>query len=104
MAEGLRASGCEFEYLPGEGAFYGPKIEYTLKDALGRPWQCGTIQLDMVLPGRLGASYIDRNGEKAVVMLSLLLVALLLPPRQGPASWIILCAGRLHGPRWNRLR
>ncbi|MEG0557105.1 MAG: threonine--tRNA ligase, partial [Comamonas sp.] len=45
LAEGLRASGCDFEYLPGEGAFYGPKIEYTLKDALGREWQCGTIQV-----------------------------------------------------------
>ena len=64
MAEGLRASGCEFEYLPGEGAFYGPKIEYTLKDALGRPWQCGTIQVDPNLPERLDAEYVGEDGAR----------------------------------------
>ncbi|MBV8036397.1 threonine--tRNA ligase, partial [Roseateles sp.] len=58
LAEGLRASGCEFEYLPGEGAFYGPKIEYTLKDALGREWQCGTIQVDPNMPERLDAEFV----------------------------------------------
>ncbi len=62
LAEGLRASGCEFEYLPGEGAFYGPKIEYTLKDALGRPWQCGTIQVDPNLPERLDAEFVGEDG------------------------------------------
>ncbi|MEY4907983.1 MAG: threonyl-tRNA ligase [Pseudomonadota bacterium] len=62
LAEGLRASGCEFEYLPGEGAFYGPKIEYTLKDALGRPWQCGTIQVDPNMPERLGAEFVGEDG------------------------------------------
>src|SRR5690606_12649064 len=51
---------------PGEGAFYGPKLEFALKDRQGRSWQCGTIQLDMVLPGRLGASYVDRNDERQV--------------------------------------
>jgi threonyl-tRNA synthetase len=64
LAEGLRASGCEFEYLPGEGAFYGPKIEYTLKDALGRPWQCGTIQVDPNLPERLDAEFVGEDGAR----------------------------------------
>lgn len=64
LAEGLRASGCAFEYLPGEGAFYGPKIEYTLKDALGRPWQCGTIQVDPNLPERLDAEFVGEDGAR----------------------------------------
>ena len=64
LAAGLKASGCDFEYLPGEGAFYGPKIEYTLKDALGRPWQCGTIQVDPNLPERLDAEFVDSDGER----------------------------------------
>jgi len=64
LAEGLRASGCDFEYLPGEGAFYGPKIEYTLKDALGRPWQCGTIQVDPNLPERLDAEFVGEDGSR----------------------------------------
>ena len=64
LAEGLRASGCDFEYLPGEGAFYGPKIEYTLKDAIGRPWQCGTIQVDPNMPERLNAEYVGEDGAR----------------------------------------
>ncbi|MEO3712955.1 threonine--tRNA ligase [Roseateles flavus] len=64
LAEGLRASGCEFEYLPGEGAFYGPKIEYTLKDALGRQWQCGTIQVDPNMPERLDAEFVAEDGSR----------------------------------------
>ena len=64
LAEGLKASGCDFEYLPGEGAFYGPKIEYTLKDALGRPWQCGTIQVDPNMPERLDAEFVDADGVR----------------------------------------
>ncbi|MEY2685290.1 MAG: Threonine--tRNA ligase [Pseudomonadota bacterium] len=64
LADGLRASGCEFEYLPGEGAFYGPKIEYTLKDALGRAWQCGTIQVDPNLPERLDAEFVGEDGNR----------------------------------------
>jgi threonyl-tRNA synthetase len=64
LADGLRASGCDFEYLPGEGAFYGPKIEYTLKDALGRPWQCGTIQVDPNLPERLDAEFVGEDGAR----------------------------------------
>ncbi|MFN5049912.1 threonine--tRNA ligase [Roseateles sp.] len=64
LASGLKASGCEFEYLPGEGAFYGPKIEYTLKDALGRQWQCGTIQVDPNLPERLDAEFVGEDGSR----------------------------------------
>ena len=64
LAEGLRASGCEFQYLPGEGAFYGPKIEYTLKDAIGREWQCGTIQVDPNMPERLNAEYVAEDGAR----------------------------------------
>ena len=64
LVEGLRASGCEFTILPGEGAFYGPKIEYTLKDALGREWQCGTIQVDPNLPERLDAEFVGEDGHR----------------------------------------
>jgi len=64
LAEGLRASGCDFTYLPGEGAFYGPKIEYTLKDALGREWQCGTIQVDPNMPERLDADFVGEDGAR----------------------------------------
>jgi threonyl-tRNA synthetase len=64
LAEGLKASGCQFEYLPGEGAFYGPKIEYTLKDAIGREWQCGTIQVDPNMPERLDAAYVGEDGVR----------------------------------------
>ena len=64
LMESLRRSGCEFTISPGEGAFYGPKIEYTLKDAIGREWQCGTIQVDPNMPERLGAEYVDEAGER----------------------------------------
>jgi len=64
LAMGLQASGCQFEYLHGEGAFYGPKIEYTLKDAIGREWQCGTIQVDPNLPERLDAVYVGEDGAR----------------------------------------
>lgn len=66
LLSAARACGLEPAIQPGEGAFYGPKLEFALKDARGRSWQCGTIQLDMVLPGRLGASYVDRDDRKAV--------------------------------------
>nr|WP_294866846.1 threonine--tRNA ligase [uncultured Pseudogulbenkiania sp.] len=70
LREALRACGIEWEELPGEGAFYGPKIEYHIKDALGRSWQCGTLQLDYVLPERLGAEYVaEDNSRKRPVML-----------------------------------
>ncbi|WP_444677763.1 threonine--tRNA ligase [Halomonas sp. E19] len=66
----LDATGLEWELQPGEGAFYGPKIEFALRDCLNRVWQCGTLQLDFNLPGRLGAQYVDEDGErKTPVML-----------------------------------
>ncbi|MCW5641354.1 MAG: threonine--tRNA ligase [Rhodoferax sp.] len=64
LMQSLRASGCEFEISPGEGAFYGPKIEYTLKDAIGRPWQCGTMQVDFSMPERLDAEYVGEDGAR----------------------------------------
>jgi threonyl-tRNA synthetase len=66
----LRASGLEWEELPGEGAFYGPKIEFHIKDAIGRSWQCGTVQVDFSMPTRLGAEYVgEDNGRHTPVML-----------------------------------
>ena len=63
-------TGLKWELQPGEGAFYGPKIEFALRDCLNRVWQCGTLQLDFNLPGRLGAQYVDEDGErKTPVML-----------------------------------
>jgi threonyl-tRNA synthetase len=64
LMESLRRSGCEFQVTPGEGAFYGPKIEYTLKDAIGREWQCGTIQVDPNMPERLDAQYVGEDGHR----------------------------------------
>jgi threonyl-tRNA synthetase len=64
LAEALTQNDIEFEYLPGEGAFYGPKIEFTLYDCLDRPWQCGTVQLDFSMPGRLGSTFVDEDGER----------------------------------------
>jgi threonyl-tRNA synthetase len=70
LAESLKRSGVEFELLPGEGAFYGPKIEYHLKDSIGRSWQCGTIQADFSMPQRLGAEYVaEDNTRRVPVML-----------------------------------
>jgi threonyl-tRNA synthetase len=70
LLESLRRSGVEFTISPGEGAFYGPKIEYSLKDALGRLWQCGTMQVDFSMPGLLGAEYVaDDNSRRTPVML-----------------------------------
>ena len=64
LIESLRASGCDYEISPGEGAFYGPKIEYTLKDAIGRQWQCGTMQVDFSMPERLDAEYVGEDGAR----------------------------------------
>jgi len=64
LEEAIKATGLPYEIMPGEGAFYGPKLEFQLTDAIGRVWQCGTLQLDFVLPERLGADYIDEAGEK----------------------------------------
>ena len=70
LRNALRECGAEWTELPGEGAFYGPKIEYHLKDSIGRPWQCGTMQVDFQMPGRLGAEYVDTDDlRKVPVML-----------------------------------
>ncbi len=70
LMESMRRSGVEFEISPGDGAFYGPKIEYHLRDAIGRTWQCGTMQVDFSMPGRLGAEFVDDdNMRKVPVML-----------------------------------
>ena len=64
LREAVEATGLPYTYNPGEGAFYGPKLEFVLRDALGRDWQCGTLQVDFVLPERLDANYIGEDGEK----------------------------------------
>ncbi|WP_345842465.1 threonine--tRNA ligase [Shewanella algae] len=70
LKQALRSNDIEFEILPGEGAFYGPKIEFTLHDCLDRAWQCGTVQLDYALPGRLGATYVaEDNSRQTPVMI-----------------------------------
>lgn len=66
LADALKANDIEFDYQPGEGAFYGPKIEFTLHDCLDRAWQCGTVQLDFSMPGRLGSTYVAEDGERKV--------------------------------------
>ncbi|HET9396001.1 MAG TPA: threonine--tRNA ligase, partial [Nitrospiraceae bacterium] len=64
LQQGARAAGIETTFAQGEGAFYGPKLEFVLKDAIGRDWQCGTLQVDLNMPGRLGAHYIDEESQK----------------------------------------
>ncbi|TVQ73310.1 MAG: threonine--tRNA ligase [Oceanospirillales bacterium] len=66
LADALDAAGLDWDELPGEGAFYGPKIEFSLKDCLGRVWQCGTIQVDFSMPGRLGAQFVNEAGDREV--------------------------------------
>jgi threonyl-tRNA synthetase len=71
LEDALNANNLDFDFLPGEGAFYGPKIEFTLHDCLGRAWQCGTIQVDFSMPGRLGATYVaEDNDRKTPVMIN----------------------------------
>ena len=66
LLKALEAGGLEYTHNPGEGAFYGPKLEFVLRDAIGRDWQCGTLQVDLNMPGRLGATYIGEDGNKHV--------------------------------------
>ncbi len=66
LLEAIKATKLEYSINKGEGAFYGPKIEFVLRDAIGRDWQCGTLQVDLNLPGRLGASFVDSDGNKKV--------------------------------------
>jgi threonyl-tRNA synthetase len=123
----LERAGLPFEVLPGEGAFYGPKIEYHLKDSIGRSWQCGTIQVDFSMPGRLGAEYVaEDNSRRTPVMLHRAIVGsmerfigillehyagampLWLAPVQvavlniseGQAEYAAAVAGRLKGAGW----
>jgi len=64
LKKALEVAGLDYTHNPGEGAFYGPKIEFVLRDAIGRDWQCGTLQVDLNMPGRLGATYIGEDGSK----------------------------------------
>ena len=66
MLEAIKATKLEYTINKGEGAFYGPKIEFVLRDAIGRDWQCGTLQVDLNLPGRLGATYVEKDGSKKI--------------------------------------
>ena len=66
LLEAIKASKLEYSVNKGEGAFYGPKIEFVLRDAIGRDWQCGTLQVDLNLPARLGASFVDKDGSKKI--------------------------------------
>jgi threonyl-tRNA synthetase len=64
LLKALEVGGLEYTHNPGEGAFYGPKLEFVLRDAIGRDWQCGTLQVDLNMPGRLGATYVGEDGDK----------------------------------------
>ncbi len=64
LVAATKAAGIEYTLNPGEGAFYGPKLEFVLRDAIGRDWQCGTLQVDLNMPGRLGAYFIDEHSAK----------------------------------------
>jgi threonyl-tRNA synthetase len=64
LENAVKAAGLAYTLNPGEGAFYGPKLEFVLRDALGRDWQCGTLQLDFVMPERLGATYVGEDGAR----------------------------------------
>ncbi len=66
LKQAMEATGLEYTFNPGEGAFYGPKLEFVLRDAIGRDWQCGTLQVDLNLPGRLGATYVAEDGQKKI--------------------------------------
>ncbi|OZI30049.1 threonine--tRNA ligase [Bordetella genomosp. 10] len=106
LMDSLERTGCAFEISPGEGAFYGPKIEYTLKDAIGRHWQCGTIQVDFSMPVRLGAEYVDADDQrKPPVMLHRAILGSLerfigmlienhagaMPPWLAPVQAVVCC-------------
>ncbi len=110
LMESLRSAGCQFEVSPGEGAFYGPKIEYTLKDAIGRHWQCGTLQVDFSMPARLGAEYVDANDQRRTpVMLHRAILGSLerfigmlienhggaMPPWLAPVQAVVCCISEL---------
>jgi len=112
LMQSLRAAGCEFVVAPGDGAFYGPKIEYTLKDALGREWQCGTMQVDFSMAQRLDAEYVAEDGSRRhPVMLHRAIVGSLerfigilieqhggaLPAWLAPVQAVVCPIGESHG-------
>ena len=68
LLEAIKKTKLEYTINKGEGAFYGPKIEFVLRDAIGRDWQCGTLQVDLNLPGRLGATFVDKDGVKKYLL------------------------------------
>jgi threonyl-tRNA synthetase len=113
LQESLRRSGCTFQISPGEGAFYGPKIEYHLKDSIGRSWQCGTMQVDFAMPGRLGAEYVaEDNTRRIPVMLHRAIVGSLerfigillehysgaLPPWLAPEQFAVASVSEISAP------
>jgi len=113
LQESLRRSGCTFTISPGEGAFYGPKIEYHLKDSIGRSWQCGTMQVDFAMPGRLGAEYVaEDNTRRIPVMLHRAIVGSLerfigiliehysgaMPPWLAPEQFALASVSELSSP------
>lgn len=113
LMESLKRTGCEFEVTPGEGAFYGPKIEYTLKDAIGRQWQCGTIQVDFSMPARLDAEYVDEYDQRMTpVMLHRAILGSLerfigmlienhagaMPPWLAPVQAVVCCISESSAP------
>jgi threonyl-tRNA synthetase len=113
LQESLRRSGCAFSISPGEGAFYGPKIEYHLKDSIGRSWQCGTMQVDFAMPGRLGAEYVAEDNTRQVpVMLHRAIVGSLerfigillehyagaLPPWLAPEQFAVASVSEVSAP------
>jgi threonyl-tRNA synthetase len=113
LQESLQRSGCQFQISPGEGAFYGPKIEYHLKDSIGRSWQCGTIQVDFAMPGRLGAEYVaEDNTRRVPVMLHRAIVGSLerfigiliehysgaMPPWLAPEQFAVACVSENSVP------
>src|SRR5438552_8564518 len=111
LRQALQASGATWSELPGEGAFYGPKIEYHLKDSLGRSWQCGTMQVDFSMPDRLGCEYVaEDNARKVPVMLHRAIVGSLerfigilienyagaLPPWLAPVQAVVASISEHH--------
>ncbi len=98
----LNATGEPWELLPGEGAFYGPKIEFSLRDCIGRVWQCGTIQVDFSMPGRLDAQYVDEDGaRKTPVMLHR---AILAVPSSVSSGFSSSTTRAPSPPGWRRCR
>jgi threonyl-tRNA synthetase len=96
LRSAAEAAGLELEYNPGEGAFYGPKLEFVLRDAIGRDWQCGTLQVDFNMPERLGASYVgDDSQRRTPVMLHRAMFGSLSGSAAFCLSTMLPVAGRL---------